>query len=499
MKHFKNGQLLTALAVLLSGALASCDPVDPEEEPTERPTATATEELETEETYTCLDFEDLALGTTYTPGDIFMTAGLKVYVRQFMWDNGTLTPSGQAEVQNGGLAGGSGNELAVNNVNVAFEFPSTIHEFTLLFGEYGGNLNIEINGDFLNFEDFKEIDGMNIGGVDVTVPVGGLGNDMGVLKLKGPIDVLMIGGQELWIDHRCEPISDACIDFENLTAGTTFNVGDLFSSGGAIIEVWDFTWSDGTVTTTGHALVDNAGMAGGSGNEVNANNVNLYFDFGGLLTGLTLHYGDHGGNLNIEINGDFVNFGTFADINGSTIGGVSVVATPSGTGGLGTLSLNGEIELFALGGQELWIDDVCPRFKGESVTFRCADFNNYPDDTKMPQVSTINGFTITALGPDAPFVNDIDTSVHGLQFDPAGLQIDLLAPAHTVTMTVGSWTSEPLKITALDANGNQVDQVTVPGDNSAHTITLSGQNITQIVITGGGYEGILVELCYYPG
>ncbi|MDH5506592.1 MAG: hypothetical protein OEZ02_05185, partial [Anaerolineae bacterium] len=81
----------------------------------------------------------------------------------------------------------------------------------------------------------------------------------------------------------------------------------------------------------------------------------------------------------------------------------------------------------------------------------------------------------------------------------AGIQIDLLAPAHTVTMTVGSYTSTPLIVTALDANGNQVDQVTVPGDNSVHPITLTGQNITRVTITGGGYEGILVEICYYPG
>lgn len=52
---------------------------------------------------------------------------------------------------------------------------------------------------------------------------------------------------------------------------------------------------------------------------------------------------------------------------------------------------------------------------------------------------------------------DNAASVHGLQFDFAGLQIDLLAAAHTVTMMVGSYTPEPLNIIALDANGNQVD------------------------------------------
>jgi hypothetical protein len=61
-----------------------------------------------------------------------------------------------------------------------------------------------------------------------------------------------------------------------------------------------------------------------------------------------------------------------------------------------------------------------------------------------------------------------------LQFHSAGLQIDVLAPAHMVTMAVGSYTPKPLDMSALDANGNQVDHAIVPGDNSVHTITLSG-------------------------
>jgi hypothetical protein len=494
MNNLKKYRLTIALAVLLLVVMAGCGVYPTEEvKPTENPLPT--EEV-TEVPYTCLDFEDLVLGTQFSSGDIITTAGVKVYVREFMWSNGTVTPSGFAKVENGGMAGGSGNELAINNINLAFEFPSTIQDFILLFGEYGGNLNIEINGVFHNFEDFKDIDGMNLGGVGISVQ-GGLGNDMGVLELTGPIDVLMVGGQELFIDHECEP--RACIDFENLTAGTTYNVGDLFSSDGAIIEVRDFTWGNGTATPSGHSLVDNSGMAGGSGNEVNANNVNLYFDFGGLLTGLSLRYGAHGGNLNVEINGDFVNFNSMTDIDGSVIGGVSVAVVHDGTSGLGTLTLDGEIELFAFGGQELWIDHVCPTFKDQPVFSRCTDFDNYPDNTQMPQVSTIDGLTITALGPNAPFVNDIAAGVHGLQFASTGLQIDLLAPAYKVTLTVGSYTPEPLKVTALDVNGSQVDDVSVPGDNSVHTITLSGQDINQIIISGGGEEGILVDLCFYPG
>lgn len=151
----------------------------------------------------CVDFEDLASGTMITVPNSFTTAGYSIQTRDFVWGNGTATPSGFAEVSAGGSAGGSGNELQVNNINLVFKFDTPMNSLKLLFGEYGGNLNIEINGDFVNFEDFAAINGATIGGVGVSVPSGGLGNDMGTLELSGSIETFLIGGQELFIDDVC--------------------------------------------------------------------------------------------------------------------------------------------------------------------------------------------------------------------------------------------------------------------------------------------------------
>jgi hypothetical protein len=125
----------------------------------------------------------------------------------------------------------------------------------------------------------------------------------------------------------------------------------------------------------------------------------------------------------------------------------------------------------------------------------CVDFYGYPDNAKPGRVFEIRGVRFTALGANEPFVNDVATGVHGLAFDQDGIQIDLPRPASVVTLTAGSWTPEPLEITALDGDGNVVDQTTVPGDNSVHTIKLTGQGIASVVITGGGREGVLVEIC----
>jgi hypothetical protein len=150
-----------------------------------------------------------------------------------------------------------------------------------------------------------------------------------------------------------------CVDFEDLTVDTVYVVTDIFSDSGATMTVKEFQWSGGTWTSDGTAMVDDELKAGGSGLDINCNNVNINFDFGSPLNGLSLLYGEYGGNLNIDINGTFQNFNDFADIDGLTIGGVDVAVTDLG-GGLGKLELDGVINSFDLGGQELWVDDVCP-------------------------------------------------------------------------------------------------------------------------------------------
>jgi hypothetical protein len=149
-----------------------------------------------------------------------------------------------------------------------------------------------------------------------------------------------------------------CVDFECLTYDTYYYVTDTFTCSGVTMTVKEFQWSDLTWTSDGHAWVDNVQKAGGSGLDINCNNVNINFDFGSPLDGLSLLYGEYGGNLNIDINGDFRNFEDFASIP-SPIGGVNVAVTDLG-GGLGKLTLTGVINSFDIGGQELWVDDVCP-------------------------------------------------------------------------------------------------------------------------------------------
>ena len=118
-------------------------------------------------------------------------------------------------------------------------------------------------------------------------------------------------------------VAPTVIDFEDLPLGTNYKVGDSFVTSGVTVTVEKFFDSGSNPVTTGFVKVGKSGEAGGIGGEVAINNANLVFDFGIPLKGFSLQYGEIGGNINIEINGDFVNVPNFADV-GKILGGASV-------------------------------------------------------------------------------------------------------------------------------------------------------------------------------
>ncbi len=139
------------------------------------------------------------VGSTYTVGDAFTTAGVPVVVGPFRRMDGTWNMGGIATVDNLGKAGGAGSEINAKNINLAFAFPGPASDVSFLFGEYGGYNNIMVNGQMLNFENYQDIDGISIDGVHVSVS-GGFGEDNGVVKLQGVVNQFAVGGQEHFVD-----------------------------------------------------------------------------------------------------------------------------------------------------------------------------------------------------------------------------------------------------------------------------------------------------------
>ncbi len=320
------------------------------------------------------DWEDMTLGNVYNVGDVFTSELVTVTAQDFIWLDGTPTSGGYTEVGNGGYAGGSGLEIQVNNISLGLELGGSVGYMEILFGEYGGNLNLEINGDFRNFSDFAAMSGLTVGGVDVYV-VNGFGSDSGVLILSANLDQInhvTIGGQELWIDDICYdelttlPGPGGCehiaTEWEDTFVGDTYLVGDVFTSGMVTASLLDFILADGTPTAGGHLVIDNSGMANGMAHELRVNTIGLNLGFSGTPGFVEILFGEYGGNLNLEINGDFRNFDDFVAVDGLTIGGVDVAVTNGYGNDAGVLTLTANLDVInhlTLGGQELWIDDIC--------------------------------------------------------------------------------------------------------------------------------------------
>ncbi|GIG20198.1 hypothetical protein Cch01nite_09220 [Cellulomonas chitinilytica] len=166
--------------------------------------------------FVCESLDSLPVGLTVVNGlppvNSFQPPLMDIAAHPFAWASGVTTTAGQATTEAGGRAGGSGTEIRVNNIvlSVSIGFGQVMHAARIRFGEYGGNVNLSVDGVTANVADLASLNGKTMGGVTVSVPTGGFGNDMGVLELTGTmpdqafgLGQFAIGGQELWIDDIC--------------------------------------------------------------------------------------------------------------------------------------------------------------------------------------------------------------------------------------------------------------------------------------------------------
>ena len=163
------------------------------------------------------------------------------------------------------------------------------------------------------------------------------------------------------------PVLDvACVTFDDLDIGTTFGEaagqqpGDLVyeTPEGVRVYVQDFLYSDegGTFNT---AEIQGPSDEFGSGPFVFFNNLNMQFDFNDLPfepRRVDFEFRDQGGNQNLSVNGSDV-YRDLLVVAPSPIGGVSWSWVDGGTRFGGTL--DGTVEQFLIGGQELSVDTVC--------------------------------------------------------------------------------------------------------------------------------------------
>ena len=324
-------------------------------------------------------YEDLALHKTYNVSDSTSSDGVSMKFQPFAYADGRMHSGGYGMVIDSNYACQSNHELMLNNINCTYDFASSIgsqHYVRFAFGEYAGNINMIVNGDPRNTDNFIDLDGQVIGGATFKVLSGGLGNDCGVAELSGNIHQLTLGGQQFVVDNLAVENDPCQYGYEDLVTADTYQYLDSFVTGDILCHQLGFQWSSSTWFFNGTTTVDSHGYACSYGNELWLNNSTIAHDFEasvGTLENVTIQFGEYGGNVNIDINGDFRNVNNFIDLDGLTIGGVHVRVPYGGFGDdCGKLELGGHVKVLAIGGQECWIDCL----EGDVITAPNGDANN---------------------------------------------------------------------------------------------------------------------------
>lgn len=127
----------------------------------------------------------------------------------------------------------------------------------------------------------------------------------------------------------------------------------------------------------------------------------------------------------------------------------------------------------------------------------CIDFGHYSPNTVFPATHQFEEVTITDnREANLQIVGWPDNEPNSLYFASEGLTITHEA-ADRIVMRIGHYTGEPVTVQAFNAACELVDEVVKTSSNLVEVLELNGEGIVRVTITGGGYEGILVQYCYH--
>ncbi|MCH2160681.1 MAG: hypothetical protein MK085_02285 [Phycisphaerales bacterium] len=457
------------------------------------------------------DWEDQTLGDTFFVGQNITASGIDVTFHCFDWapPAGT-TCNGQAVIDDRLLACGSGYDLNLNNINVRMNFagsgmPQT--DLTLLYGEYGGNVNLRVNGDARNVANFSDLHGTVVGGTTILVNTFP-GSSCGEILFQGLTNDLLVGGQELWIDAKSSNTPDDCdFGYEDLNFGDLYPNGSSFVTDGLACEVKPIEYLDGSFGF-GEALVDASGMACDSGNEIFTNNCVVKHDFAGSVgpyQDVTFKAGEYGGIINVVINGDHRVAWDYSDLDGLTIGGVLFTVTSGGSGqGCTEVALTGVVYDLGLGGQEHWIDCINGNPATDDPNGECEDAYVDYDDMSSSTTYGVGDSTTTSGIAGAvdirflpqTFSDGTTYSLGSAIAQPVGLscgdglelQTYAIAALHDFAGSIGSLVNVKVKVADhggeinFAVNGSPVVAANTYADIDG--ITIAGCTLS--VISGGG-------------
>ncbi len=147
-------------------------------------------------------------------GSVLTLSAADLTFEQFQWADLTWALMGHAEVVASNYAVGTpAKELDMRAINAHF----TLHQganrvrfrYADLDGSADGNVNFAVNGDFRNVSAISSLNGVVVGGANVTVnAVNSVGWERGEVEITTStgtvITDFLVGGQEFFLDDVCQ-------------------------------------------------------------------------------------------------------------------------------------------------------------------------------------------------------------------------------------------------------------------------------------------------------
>lgn len=127
----------------------------------------------------------------------------------------------------------------------------------------------------------------------------------------------------------------------------------------------------------------------------------------------------------------------------------------------------------------------------------CVDFTSVQPGTDLKSPVQRGTFIFTSLDNRPLHIIGwgLPTGQSKLLIYTGGIEIRLPYPADQVIVRGAQYTKQPLVLSAFN-NDQQIDQVTAPVvENILHKLKVKGTDITHVVLTGGGNEGLLFDVC----
>lgn len=138
------------------------------------------------------------------------------------------------------------------------------------------------------------------------------------------------------------------------------------------------------------------------------------------------------------------------------------------------------------------VREGCP-----SADAHCVDFTDVPAGTELGLSHEKGGFTFTSLdkSPLRVIGWGVPTGQSKLAVRQEGVRIKFPYPTSRVAVRGAQYTSNPLLLRAFHDGEQVAETVAPPEENTLHLLRAEADVMTSAVVSGGGNEGLLFDVC----